>query len=552
MAIKRYAGLLWRRLWLLVLCTALAAGAAFGVSVNSTPMYEASTTLLIHQAPSSGANADYNSLLASELLANTYAQMLQESPIFEQVIKELNLSVSAEELGRNVKVDVIRDTQLIGLTVTDRDPAKASAIANKVVSQFSAQNQAIQEGRYSATKQSLEKEMASLQSDIQATQASLASLQKSGMTVDTSEREHLQTLLSQERSNYTALLNSLEGVRLAEAQSTNNVIVVKDATPQYTPVSPKTGLNVMLAAFLGLILAVMAVLARDYFDDALRSPEEVEQAAGTSIVGLIARIPGAEQPDRLTTFANPRSSTAEAYRILRTNIDFSGVDKPVKTLAVTSSRSEEGKSITVANLAVAIAETGKRVIAIDTDLRRPTLHTFFRQSNKRGVTSALISGGMLSEHIVSTSIPNLRLMPSGPIPPNPAELLGSARMSALIEALKSDTDFIIFDTTPILPVTDALLVAGKCDATLLVARSGVTTSVGLKKAKDQLDQAGMRVLGVVLNHVPTGRNTTDYYYHYEQSESRESKAARTRKSSPPARSKRGLPFIRSIRPGQQV
>jgi capsular exopolysaccharide synthesis family protein len=544
MEIKRYAGLLWQKLWLLLLCTALTSGTAYAVSINSVPLYESSTTLLINQAPSNGSGTDYNSLLASGLLANTYAQMLQETPIFEQVIKKLDLHTSAEALAGAVKVDVVRDTQLIVLTVTGRDPAQASAIANEIVNQFRTQNQDIQESRYTANTQSLQQEMTTLQNDMNTTQASLDALTSSGKTADATEQARLQTLLGQQRSNYTTLVNSLETVRLAEAQSTNNLVVVKDAAPEYSPVSPKTTLNTILAAIVGLMLAVGVVLVLDYFDDTLKSSDEVERVAGASIVGMIARIPGTKQAEKLTTMGKSRSSTGEAYRILRTNIDFAGVDTPIKALAVTSSFAQEGKSITVANLAVAIAQTGKRVIVIDTDLRRPTLHMFFQQSNSRGVTTALLSGGQLADHMVATSIPTLRLMPSGPIPANPAELLGSKRMKELIDVLKLDSDFLIFDTPPVLPVTDALLVAGICDATILVARSGFTKSAGLKKANDQLQQAGVRVLGVVLNLIPTGRHGSYYYYHYESRQGRDDKSGGSSKLPTPV--KRGWSLFSAV------
>jgi non-specific protein-tyrosine kinase len=190
------------------------------------------------------------------------------------------------------------------------------------------------------------------------------------------------------------------------------------------------------------------------------------------------------------------------------------VTVPFRTLLITSSSPSEGKSTTAANLAVSIAQVGKRVILVDMDLRRPTLHKMFHMENTRGVTSALLQDGvMLTEHVFATEIDNLYLMPSGPQPPKPADLLQTQRAIDLIEGLKSMSDVVILDTPPILAVADPVLLARMCDAALLVVRAETTKIGALRQAKDQLAQSGVNIAGLIFNGIT--ESTDGYYYKYQ-------------------------------------
>lgn len=202
----------------------------------------------------------------------------------------------------------------------------------------------------------------------------------------------------------------------------------------------------------------------------------------------------------LITLANPKSPVSEAYRTLRTNIQFSSLDKPLRTLLVTSSSPNEGKSTTLGNLAVTFAQAGYRVILVDCDLRRPSLHEVFRIENSAGLTSLIIDDNPASGLARETSVPNLRVIPAGPLPPNPSELLGSQRMDKVIEVLKSEADFVLFDCPPILAVTDAAVLARKVDGVLLVVSAGKTKREHAARAKLLLDKVNANILGVALNN----------------------------------------------------
>ncbi|MGB9885401.1 MAG: CpsD/CapB family tyrosine-protein kinase [Moorellales bacterium] len=223
-----------------------------------------------------------------------------------------------------------------------------------------------------------------------------------------------------------------------------------------------------------------------------------------------------EEKDRrplMVTRRHPRSPVSEAFRTLRTNLGYISPDRPLKSLLVTSSGPEEGKSTVTANLAVVLAQAGSRVLVVDADLRKPVMHKAFELDNRRGLTNALVEDLDPAELIRPTGLPGLFVLTSGPIPPNPAELLGSARMQRLLPALTSNYDLVLVDTPPVLAVTDAAVLAPLVDGAVLVARAGITRLDLLQEAKETLERTGVRLLGAVLNGL---KPDTDgyYYYHY--------------------------------------
>ncbi|WP_281352242.1 CpsD/CapB family tyrosine-protein kinase [Cytobacillus depressus] len=214
----------------------------------------------------------------------------------------------------------------------------------------------------------------------------------------------------------------------------------------------------------------------------------------------------------LITMTDSRSPVSEQYRTIRTNIQFSSVDSTIKSLMVTSAGPAEGKSTTVANLAVVFAQQEKKVLLIDADMRKPTVHYTFRVHNNRGLTNVLTKQATLADAINETDQEHLYVLPSGPIPPNPAELLGSKAMDDFLSQAYKEFDIILFDTPPVLAVTDAQILANKCDGTILVVSSGKTEMEAATKAKEQLSAANAKLLGAVLNQKKV--KDSHYYYYY--------------------------------------
>jgi capsular exopolysaccharide synthesis family protein len=214
----------------------------------------------------------------------------------------------------------------------------------------------------------------------------------------------------------------------------------------------------------------------------------------------------------LVAHTQPRSPAAEAYRTLRTNIQFASLDKPHRVLVITSATPREGKTTTVSNFGVVLAQGGARVCLVDADLRRPSLHRVFEVPNSQGLTTALVDGVPLAKIALTTRVPNLWVLPSGPVPPNPAELVGSNRMHELLEAATADFDVILCDTPPIIAVTDAVSLAARCDGVILVVRVGNVPHEVIRRAAGQIEAVNGRILGVLLNSVDMQRE--GYYYDY--------------------------------------
>jgi len=212
----------------------------------------------------------------------------------------------------------------------------------------------------------------------------------------------------------------------------------------------------------------------------------------------------AEQLD-LITLTDPRNPAAEAYRTLRTNLTFAALDKPIETLVVTAAASKENKSSVLANLAVTMAQGERRTILVDADLRRPGLHEVFGVANDRGLTSTIVEETALdSPPLLDVGVDNLWLMPSGPLPPNPADILGSRKMEEIIAALKNRADIVLFDAPPIIAVTDAVVLGTKVDGVLLVVRAGRTRREHAEQAKELLERVHIRIVGAVLDNAPLG------------------------------------------------
>jgi capsular exopolysaccharide synthesis family protein len=307
-----------------------------------------------------------------------------------------------------------------------------------------------------------------------------------------------------------------------------DVSIVEAATTPDSPVRPKVLLDTILGALAGLILACGLAALLEYLDDTVKSPDEVEAAAGLTTLGGVARFHRPRSPEAGLIATRHRHPVAEAYRMLRTNVQFSTLEQSAQTLLVTSANPGEGKTTTVANLALVMAQAGKRVIAVDSDLRRPSLHRFFGVGNGTGLTTLLLSGEPeLDGCLKPTAFDNLWVLPSGPQPPNPSELLGSRRLESVLQTLKQSADVIVMDSPPALAVADASILASRVDGTLLVVDSGHTRAGSLTRAKEALGRAKTNLMGAVLNKL-TQRGRDYYYYRYYYGDAEGHKTRRRR------------------------
>lgn len=254
----------------------------------------------------------------------------------------------------------------------------------------------------------------------------------------------------------------------------------------------------------------------EYLDDTVKLPEDVEVLTGLSTLGTLQQLKIRKPTDALVVELDPRSPAAEAYRQIRTNIQFTSVDKPLNTFLITSANMSEGKTTVAVNMAVAFAQMGKKVLLVDTDMRRPMLHTLLKVNDENGLSNMIVRGRESDQYIRSTMIPNLRVMTAGRLPPNPAELLGSERMRVVMAWLKQQADYVIFDSPPVLAVTDSVIMSRRVDTTLFVTSMGQTRMHDLETAVSKLQAVDSPIAGVIINKVKAnGSYGYRYAYHYQ-------------------------------------
>ncbi|MBI5296403.1 MAG: polysaccharide biosynthesis tyrosine autokinase [Chloroflexi bacterium] len=367
-----------------------------------------------------------------------------------------------------------------------------------------------------ADKQAQMEQMKSIFDLYQQAYANLVVLGRTGANTtndqSTQRISQLQTTLSLYQQIYVNLLNNLETVRFSRLQNTQSVDQIETPELPFGPISPQPMRSGMLAGAVGLMLAAGIVFLVEYLDDSIKTPEDVERLLELPLIGYIAEMQmNGKGESQVYVSRQPRSPVSEAFRSLRTNLEFSAVDKPLRTILVTGAEAGDGKTTIAANLAAIFAQGGKRVLLMDCDLRRPRVHRFLGIQNRVGLTD-LFREGLSLEAVTyqwsDASSKAMSVITSGSLPPNPAELLGSHKMNAILAELTSRVDVVVIDSPPSL-VSDAQILAAKVDGVLLVVQPGKTHAGAARAMREQLDRAGARVVGAVFNRIPRNRG---YYY----------------------------------------
>ncbi|MDB4745864.1 polysaccharide biosynthesis tyrosine autokinase [Verrucomicrobia bacterium] len=380
--------------------------------------------------------------------------------------------------------------------------------------------------RIESLKQSLsEAAEDALKSTILAAEQAHAKLQKLTQLVQDRETAHLSLNeqrikydiesrnAEQLRELYNTLLSRLEEVRIAQRSHTSNISFVDRAEVPFEPVKPRVVLTLLLSVFGGLILGSGVALFVNFLDDSIKSQEDVESYLGLTFLGYVARIKGTEISERgQESFVNPQSVASESFRTLRATITLLPNGNNYRTIAVSSTKSGEGKSLATSNLAIVCAQAGTKTLLIDADLRRPTIHEIYKLPNSRGLADYLSNTKQFEDIVQQGTIPNLEYITSGPIPGNPSELLSGNRFTEFLNEARNRYERIIIDCPPVSAVSDPLSVASRCDGILFISRFNKIRREHARRTVQRLKEAGVQTIGGLINDI-SAENSHSYYYY---------------------------------------
>lgn len=498
---------LWRWWWLL-LASAVLAGMSSVIYLAQKPsLFESRTSLMVGSVIQN-PNPSGQDFYLTQQLAGTYANFVKRDAIRQATMQALDMDWLPY-------YNAYANGQLLEIAVTDTDPQRAQLVAEELANQVILQGPTgrTQSDRIAFVDQRLRK----LEEDIFATEAEI-DRKKAELANELSASKirrietDIQTLVDKVnglQSTYSELLST------SQRGAANTIYIFEPAGVPVEPIAKSYLEYLLVAVVFGLTLAAGGAYLLDHLDDSVKDTTQVERMLALPALGAIPKLGnGADVPNtRLVMLQNALHPSTEAYRVLRTNLQFTAVDDDLRIIQVTSPSPGEGKSMTAANLSAALAHGGKRVILVDADFRRPIQHKLFGRLNTYGLTLALLGHiDSLEQLLQETPVANLRLLTTGPLPPNPSELLASRRMQDVIAELQTMADMIIIDSPPVTVVSDTAIIAGRADGVLLVLRAHVTRNDYAKRAVAALEQVGARILGFVLNDV--SQKATGYHYDY--------------------------------------
>jgi capsular exopolysaccharide synthesis family protein len=330
------------------------------------------------------------------------------------------------------------------------------------------------------------------------------------------ELDRLKGESESNKRQYDSVFKRLKDIELSGLLRTSNIRVLDSARPVLSPVRPNVPQGVLLGLMAGLVLGLGLALLLEFLDSSVASQQEIEERLGLTFLGFVPSIPAQPNASKdLHIYREPKSLIAECTRAIRTNLLFMSPDKPFKKMLVTSSGPQEGKSTTAINLGITMAQSGNRVLLIDTDMRRPRLHKAFGVPNEIGVSSLVVGEGNADEAVKSTEVPGLFVLPCGPIPPNPSELLHTKAFLDLVNALALKFDRVILDSPPVGAVSDAVVLATEVDGVIVVLKAGKTQRELAKRTVKALRDVKANIYGAILNDVDLQKSKYgDYYYAY--------------------------------------
>lgn len=512
--LRDYLQVLEHRKKIVLLTVALVVGGALLGSYVQEPVYAARARLLIQSNqsespfnPDTGQRVDPARALATEI------ELLKGQQVKAKVRDQIGSAPS-------IKASPVGQTDVIEITAESSDPKRAVQVADAYAAAFTEVRRDQAVGGLLAAAEEIQDLISDLRQEITSLDSQLSTTtgDQAGPNPNRDSLSEQRLARVQQLASYT---DTLDKLTVDTKLASGGVQPAGDAELPTEPVRPKPIRNAVLALVIGLMLGVGLAFLADYLDDSIKTREDLEKISGRlPVIGVIPAVGNwKERTDiNLVSVDAPNSPAAEAYRTVRTAIQFVALDRPMGVVQVTSANAGEGKTTSLANLGVALAKAGQRVILVCCDLRRPRLHEFFGLSNEVGFTSMLLGEAPISRALQSVpGIPRLRVLASGPLPPNPSELLSSGRTKEVFNALKGEADIILIDSPPVLPVTDALVLFRHVDATIMVFAVGQTTQKQAATALAMAQQVDAPLVGTLLNGAQlAGGYGAPYAYGYNE------------------------------------
>jgi capsular exopolysaccharide synthesis family protein len=491
--LRSYAHLVRRRKWWVIGLAMLGLGISIAITFTEPKQYSASAQVLVQASSQTGAlGATAQPVTTTDV--QTMLELVTSAPVTSAVQRKLGSvpSVSAAEVGQ---------TNVIAITASSAAPARAALIANVYANAFVSEQRTVALDSLAAAEAQLRTQIRTIGKQIK---------QLRGNSNAASE----QTALINQQA---VLSEQLTQMQVNSEGETDGLVLVTPAQPPTSPSSPKPTEDGLLGLVAGLILGLAAAFLRESLDDAVASKEMAEEFGGATVLAAVPMVNSWKKRDKplVVSLARPMSPAAEAYRSLRTSLQFARQERDLHTILVTSPAAAEGKTSTLSNLGAMFAQAGQRVVLVSCDLRKPRLGQFFGVDESLGLTTAIL-GEQPVEELVQ-AVPgddNLWLLGSGQMPPNPAELLNGRRIQEVFSALRELFDLVLIDSPPVLPVTDAVVLAEDADATLLVVAAGQTSRGDLQRAAEKLAHVNARVVGLVLNEATRQGAGYGYGYRY--------------------------------------
>jgi capsular exopolysaccharide synthesis family protein len=505
--LRGYVEVLRTRRWWFLGIVLLTAGSALAFSLRQTPVYESVTEVLVKPVRAGTADAEVEPDIATE------QRLARSTSVAEIVADSMGFGRSPRALLAGLTVEATLDADILTFRYADAVPERAQGLSQGFADAYLTFRQREAESDLAASSEGLRARLAELDRQL-----------------DVSVERFLNTNDPIQQDIYAEEIDSLRREvpdvqrELAEMAPETIAVgrVVDPADRPTAPISPDHIRNAGIGIAVGLILGLAVAFLRERLDVRLRGKDDLEAIIGSSVLAAIPHVRDWRKPQHsmLVTRTDPGSAAAEAYRSLRTSMLFAASSRSVRTWLITSAHAGEGKTATTANLGVVLAQAGKRVVLVSADLRQPRLHEFFGETAQGtvrwGLTDVLAGQVSLEDAVAKTEIGNLRILPSGSIPGNPADLLGSEAMRSVLQDLAQLADLVLIDAAPVLPVTDAVALAPLTDGVLFVTDTTSATHNSIAEARQHLQRVNARVIGVVMNKTDDQR--PGYRYGYGQTD----------------------------------